>query len=67
MGTRRNILLDCDPGIDDAIALCLAAAHPEAFRLLGITTVAGNQTIEKVTENALRLSEFLGLHAPVAR
>lgn len=58
--------MDCDPGIDDAVALCLAAAHPEAFDIIGITTVAGNQTIDKVTENALRLSSFYGLNAPVA-
>ena len=45
MENRRNILMDCDPGIDDAAALCVAAAHPEAFRILGISTVAGNQTI----------------------
>ena len=67
MDSRRKILLDCDPGIDDAIALCLAAAHTEAFCFLGITTVAGNQTIEKVTDNALRLSEFLKLDVPVAQ
>lgn len=66
MESKRKILMDCDPGVDDAVALCLAAAHPEAFEFLGITTVAGNQTIEKVTENALRLSSFLGLNVPVA-
>lgn len=59
--------MDCDPGIDDAVALCLAAAHPEAFDIVGITTVAGNQTIEKVTENALRLVDFYGLDIPVAK
>ena len=67
MANKRKIIMDCDPGIDDAVALCLAAAHPEAFELLGITTVAGNQTIEKVTENALRLTDFYGLDVPVAR
>ena len=45
MENRRKIIMDCDPGIDDAIALCLAAAHPEAFELLAITTVTGNQSI----------------------
>ena len=63
----RKIIMDCDPGIDDAVAMCLAAAYPEKFTFLGITTVAGNQTIEKVTENALRLSSFWGIHAPVAK
>ncbi len=41
------ILLDCDPGHDDAIALLLALASPEV-ELLGVTTVAGNQTLDKI-------------------
>ena len=52
MSTR--ILLDCDPGHDDAIALFLALASPE-LELLGVTTVAGNQTLDKTTANAIRL------------
>lgn len=67
MANKRKIILDCDPGIDDAVALCVAAAHPEAFKLLAISTVGGNQTIEKVTENALRLSAFYGLSVPVIK
>lgn len=67
MENRRKIIMDCDPGIDDAVALCLAAAHPEAFEILGITTVAGNQTIDKVTANALKLVDFYGLQTPVAQ
>jgi purine nucleosidase/pyrimidine-specific ribonucleoside hydrolase len=54
-----RILLDCDPGHDDAIALLLALASPEV-ELLGVTTVAGNQTIEKTTANAIRVLEFVG-------
>ena len=54
-----RILLDCDPGHDDAIALLLALASPEA-ELLGVTTVAGNQTLEKTTANAIRVLEFVG-------
>ena len=42
------VLLDCDPGHDDAIALLLALGSPE-LELLGVTTVAGNQTVEKTT------------------
>jgi purine nucleosidase/pyrimidine-specific ribonucleoside hydrolase len=42
------VLLDCDPGHDDAMAILLAAASP-AIDLLGITTVAGNQTLPKTT------------------
>ena len=53
------ILLDCDPGHDDAIALLLALASPE-LELLGVTTVAGNQTLEKTTANAIRVLEFAG-------
>ena len=53
-----KILLDCDPGHDDAIALLLALASPEV-ELVGITTVHGNQTLEKTTVNALKLLEFV--------
>jgi inosine-uridine nucleoside N-ribohydrolase len=52
-----ELILDCDPGHDDAVALLLALASPEA-ELLGVTTVAGNQTLDKTTGNALRLLEF---------
>jgi len=54
-----KILLDCDPGHDDAIALLLALASPE-LELLGVTTVAGNQTLEKTTANAIRVLELAG-------
>jgi inosine-uridine nucleoside N-ribohydrolase len=57
------ILVDCDPGHDDAIALLLALASPEV-ELVGVTTVAGNQTLEKTTANAIRVLEFAG-HAAV--
>jgi inosine-uridine nucleoside N-ribohydrolase len=53
------ILIDCDPGHDDAIALLLALASPEV-ELLGVTTVHGNQTLEKTTANALRVLELAG-------
>jgi inosine-uridine nucleoside N-ribohydrolase len=55
----ERIVLDCDPGHDDAIALLLALASPEV-ELVGVTTVAGNQTLEKTTANALRVLEFVG-------
>jgi inosine-uridine nucleoside N-ribohydrolase len=62
-----TIILDCDPGHDDAIALLLALGSPEV-ELAGVTTVSGNQTIEKTTANALRLLEFLDrTDVPVAR
>jgi inosine-uridine nucleoside N-ribohydrolase len=53
------IILDCGPGHDDAIAILLALASPEV-ELLGITTVQGNQTLEKTTANAIRILEFSG-------
>jgi inosine-uridine nucleoside N-ribohydrolase len=60
------ILLDCDPGHDDAIALLLALASPEV-ELLGVTTVAGNQTLDKTTANAIRVLELAGrAEVPVA-
>jgi inosine-uridine nucleoside N-ribohydrolase len=60
------IILDCDPGHDDAIAIMLAAGDP-AVELLAITTVAGNQTLEKTTLNALRVCTLAGIHdVPVA-
>src|SRR5215217_7111568 len=52
------ILLDCDPGHDDAIALLLALGSEE-LQLRGVTTVAGNQTLEKTTANAIRVLELV--------
>ena len=60
------IVIDCDPGHDDAIAILLALASPEV-ELLGITTVAGNQTLDKTTRNALKVLELAGrTDVPVA-
>jgi inosine-uridine nucleoside N-ribohydrolase len=53
-----QIVLDTDPGHDDAVALLLALASPEV-ELLGVTTVSGNQTLEKTTQNALKILEFV--------
>ncbi len=53
------ILIDCDPGHDDAIAILLALASPEV-ELRAVTTVAGNQTLEKTTRNALKVLELAG-------
>src|SRR5947209_18427889 len=57
--TPTPIILDCDPGHDDAIAILLALASPE-IELVGVTTVSGNQTLDKTTANALRVLEFAG-------
>jgi len=54
-----KIILDTDPGHDDAVALLLALASPEV-EVLGVTTVAGNQTLEKTTTNALKVLELAG-------
>jgi pyrimidine-specific ribonucleoside hydrolase len=59
----RKIILDCDPGHDDALAILLAAKHLE---IVGLTTVGGNQSLAKVTSNALKIVEFAELtHLPV--
>ncbi len=57
--TPRSIILDCDPGHDDALALLLALARPEV-RLLAVTTVAGNAPLAQTTRNALRVLTLLG-------
>lgn len=62
----KRILLDCDPGIDDALAIALAHGSPAA-EVAGITTVAGNVGLEHTTPNALALAEFYGMDVPVAR
>jgi pyrimidine-specific ribonucleoside hydrolase len=60
------IVIDCDPGHDDAIAILLALASPEV-ELRGIATVAGNQTLDKTTRNALKVLELVGrTDVPVA-
>ena len=70
-----KIVVDCDPGHDDAIALLLALASPEV-ELVGVTTVAGNQTLDKTTRNALVTLEVggradipvaVGADAPLSR
>ncbi len=63
---RRRIILDCDPGHDDAIAILLAA-HSPRLKLEAITTVAGNQTVEKTSQNALKVCSLAGIRdVPVA-
>jgi len=54
-----KIVIDCDPGHDDAMAILLALASPE-LELVGVTTVAGNQTLDKTTRNALVTLEVGG-------
>ena len=59
---RIPIILDCDPGHDDAIAIIVAARHTD---LLGITTVAGNAPLSATTRNALIMTDLLGIDVPV--
>lgn len=63
----RKVIFDCDPGHDDIFAFCLIASHREEFELLGCTTVAGNQTVDKVTDNLCRVMDYLQLDYPIAR
>lgn len=56
----RRIILDCDPGHDDAIAMLLAHGNPN-IELLAVTTVVGNQTLEKVSYNALAIAEIANI------
>ncbi|MBU8879033.1 nucleoside hydrolase [Bacillus sp. FJAT-29790] len=61
MTKRRKVIMDCDPGHDDAIAIILAASQPK-LEILGITTVSGNAEIEKTTINALKTCDLVSLH-----
>lgn len=62
----RSIILDCDPGHDDALALLLALASPEEIELLAVTTVAGNAPLARTSENARKLLTLAGrLDVPV--
>jgi inosine-uridine nucleoside N-ribohydrolase len=61
-----RVIIDCDPGHDDAIALLLALGSPEV-ELLGVTTVAGNTTLENATANALKVLDHVArVEVPVA-
>jgi inosine-uridine nucleoside N-ribohydrolase len=58
--TPRRIIIDTDPGIDDAIAILLALAVPEELEVLGIVAVAGNLSLALTERNARRVCEFAG-------
>jgi inosine-uridine nucleoside N-ribohydrolase len=56
---KINCWLDCDPGHDDSFAILLAS-YTDIINLIAVSTVAGNQTIEKTTLNALNVMNLLG-------
>jgi pyrimidine-specific ribonucleoside hydrolase len=60
MPTPLPVLLDCDPGHDDAIAILLATARPDAVDVRAVTTVGGNAELQKVTLNARRVLTLAG-------
>jgi len=61
---QRNVIIDCDTGLDDAVALLLAIRSPE-LNVKGITCVNGNVGLEKVIKNTLRVVEHSGKDIPV--
>lgn len=64
---KQKIIIDCDPGHDDAIAILLGAHHPD-LELVAITTVAGNQSVDKTTLNALKVCTLANIRSvPIAR
>jgi purine nucleosidase len=56
---KKKIILDCDPGHDDAVAIMLASAH-DKIEILGITCVAGNATLDNTKKNALKICSLIG-------
>ncbi len=63
---RKPLLMDCDPGRDDAIAIMMLGKS-ETYKLVGITTVAGNHTVAHTFNNAQRLTAYLDIPVPVFR
>ncbi len=63
---KQKIIIDCDPGHDDAVAL-LIAAYSDKLDLIGVSTCAGNQTIDKTSKNALNLLNFFNKDILVAK
>ncbi|MDD6681053.1 nucleoside hydrolase, partial [Galactobacillus timonensis] len=61
---KQKIIIDCDTGKDDAIAIMTAAGSAD-LELLAVTTVAGNVEVSLTTANSLRVLEYLGLNVPV--
>lgn len=62
----RKIIIDCDPGHDDIMAIFLALAHPKEIEILGYTTVCGNQLLNKVTDNLCKVLTAIGRDGKIA-
>ncbi len=67
MSDKIKVILDCDTGSDDAVAICTALLSPEKLDVLGICTVNGNRPVPNTTENTLRVKDLLGSDVPVIR
>jgi ribosylpyrimidine nucleosidase len=63
---KKKVIIDCDPGHDDAVAIMMAASHP-TIELIGITTVKGNHTLSRTTQNALNVCQYLNIDVPVCQ
>ena len=57
---QHQIILDCDPGQDDALAILLALGSPDEIEIIAITTVAGNVPLARTTANAQRILALAG-------
>lgn len=62
---KKKIIFDCDPGHDDIFAILYALANPQHFDILGFCTVAGNQTLDKVSHNLNNVLTHLGISTPI--
>ena len=62
---KKPVWLDCDPGHDDAFAMILAAYHP-SLELIGISTVVGNQTLDRTTQNAYKVAYISGFSSQIS-
>ncbi|MGN1343258.1 MAG: nucleoside hydrolase [Traorella sp.] len=63
----RKVIIDCDPGHDDIMAILCALAHPMEIEILGYTTVCGNQTLDKVTNNLTSVLSMIKKEGKVAK
>ncbi len=66
MQAKHKVIFDTDPGVDDAMALYFAMAHPD-IDLIAVTTTFGNVTVQQATTNALYLTRIAGCDIPVAQ